>query len=148
MSKVSLDTNVLVYAADSRDKVRHQRARAAIEAAFRLERVLTLQALSEFYFVSTTKAAVSPSAARSQLADWQLLFPVVAAKPATLLRAIEVHGARKIGFWDALLIVSCAEAGVTVLLTEDLQDGQIIEGVRLLNPFALAPGEIAGALNG
>jgi len=135
MSKVSLDTNVLVCAVDSRDKARRRHALAAIEVTFGLERILTLQALSEFYFVSTTKVGVSASAARIQLTDWQALFPVVTAKPATLLRAIDVHGARKLSFWDALLIVTCTEGGVTVLLTEDLQDEQVIEGVRCVNPF-------------
>jgi predicted nucleic acid-binding protein len=148
MSKVSLDTNVLVYAADSRDRARHRKALAAIEATFRLERVLTLQALAEFYFVSTTRAGVSPSAARTQLADWQALFPVVAPKPATLMRAIDVRGASKINFWDAMLVVACAEAGVTVLLSEDLHDGQIIEGVRLLNPFTRTSEELVKALSG
>lgn len=146
MSKVSLDTNVLVYAVDSRDKARRQHALAAIEATFGLERILTLQALSEFYFISTTKAGVPASAARAQLTDWQALFPVVTAKPATLPRAIDVHGARKLSFWDALLIVTCAEAGVTVLLTEDLQDGQVIEGVRCVNPFARTVAQLAKLL--
>jgi predicted nucleic acid-binding protein len=146
MSRVSVDTNVLVYAVDTRDATRHRRALATIEATFELERILTLQALSEFYFVSTGKAGISRSAARAQLVDWQALFPVAAAKPATLLRAIGVHEASKLNFWDALLVATCAEAGVTLLLTEELQDGQVVEGVRFLNPFKRAAAELAASI--
>ncbi|GIX28693.1 MAG: hypothetical protein KatS3mg123_2574 [Burkholderiales bacterium] len=54
----------------------------------------------------------------AQVQDWQILFPVASAKPSTLARA------------------AAKEAGGTLLLSEDFQDGQVLDGVRFANPFA------------
>ena len=52
-----------------------------------------------------------------------------------ILGAIDLHRLHAISFWDALIVRAAAAAGCQVLLTEDLQDGQVFEGVRVENPF-------------
>jgi predicted nucleic acid-binding protein len=55
--------------------------------------------------------------------------------PQTVLRATEVGEAAGIGFWDALIVASAEQAGAGILYSEDLNDGQVIAGVRVVNPF-------------
>jgi predicted nucleic acid-binding protein len=43
--------------------------------------------------------------------------------------------------WDCVVCAASAQAGAKVLLTEDMQDGRIIDGLRLISPFAAANAE-------
>ena len=133
--RITLDTNLLVYAVDAADRDRHRRAQTLINALLRYDCVLTLQALSEFYFATTRRGKLSADAAQHALEGWQKMFPVVAAKPSTLNSAINAVAAHQLAFWDAMLWATAKDAGVTLLLSEDFQDGQIVEGVRIANPL-------------
>lgn len=134
---ITLDTNILVYVVDRAALDKHRKACRIIDVALGLDCVLTLQALCEFYFAVTRKGGLSPAVAHEQVQAWQSLFPVIAAKPATLVRALQAVESRAIAFWDAMLWATAREAGVTVLLSEDFQDGQVIDGVRIVNPFTV-----------
>lgn len=133
--RFSVDTNVLVYAVDTGAGEKHYRAQRVIETLLERDCVLTLQSLAEFYFTVTRKGKLEADVARIQVEGWQTLFSVVSAKPATLGRAIEVARMHHLSFWDAMLWATAREAGVTVLLSEDFQDGQVLDGVRIINPF-------------
>jgi predicted nucleic acid-binding protein len=61
---------------------------------------------------------------------------VEAATPDDLSQAMRAVAVYRIGFWDAMLWATARRAGVQTLFSEDFQDGQTIEGVRILNPFA------------
>ena len=54
---------------------------------------------------------------------------------ADYVEAAEVAERNKLSFWDALIVVAASRSGAECLLTEDLNHGQIIEGVRVENPF-------------
>jgi predicted nucleic acid-binding protein len=72
--------------------------------------------------------------ARAQV-EFYSLFQVVEPKTSDVLAAIDLHRLRNISYWDAL-IVHCAKlAGCRELLSEDMQHGQVIDGVRIVNPF-------------
>jgi predicted nucleic acid-binding protein len=133
--RITLDTNLLVYVVDTSAREKHDRARKLAELALKVDCVLTLQALSEFYFAVTRKGKLPAVEAQAQVEAWQDLFPVVAAKPSTLNRAITATTSRRIGFWDALLWATAREAGVTLLLSEDFGDGSVLDGVRIVNPL-------------
>ena len=133
--RITLDTNLLVYAVDTGARDKHAKAQRLVELALKADCVLTLQALSEFYFAVARKGKLLATEARAQVEAWQELFPVVVAKASTLNRAIAVTVSQQIGFWDALLWATAREAGVTLLLSEDFHDGQVIEGVRFVNPL-------------
>ncbi len=135
--RITLDTNLLVYTVDKGARDKHAAARRLVELALRADCVLTLQALAEFYFAVTRKGKLPASQAQAQIEAWQDLFPVVMAKPSTLNRAIEATRAHRLGFWDAMLWATAREAGVALLLSEDFHDGQVIEGVRFVNPFTV-----------
>jgi predicted nucleic acid-binding protein len=127
--RIGPDSNVLVYAVDRYSGPRHGRA-------LYLDGVLTLQSLCEFFHAVTRKRKASMEEARAQVQDWQVLFPVASAKPSTLVRAAAAVRLRRLAFWNAMLWAAAKEAGVTLLLSEDFQDGQVLDGVRFANPFA------------
>lgn len=133
--RFTLDTNVLVYAIDLDAGERHTKAVEIVDQAAELDTILSLQALSEFFFAVTRKGKMPMEEAAAQVHDWQLVFPVVVARPDTLSRAISAAREHNLGFWDALLWATVKTAGVTVLLSEDFQDGRELDGVRFRNPF-------------
>jgi predicted nucleic acid-binding protein len=144
--RFSLDTNILVYAFDSRAGGKQAIAAAILDRAVERDCVLTLQALSEFYAAVTRKGIVPRAEAARQVEDWLLLFPSLAPSAAALRAALAEAVAGRASYWDALLVATAAEGGCTALLSEDLADGARHGPLRIINPFAegaLAPGTAA-----
>ena len=135
-AKTFVDTNVLVYAHDLDDRVKHTAARDVLRALWDDGAgVLSPQVLQEFYVNVTRKIAkpLAKSTARqvvSAYATW--CIDITAAEVAA---AFAIEDAARIGFWDALIIASAAAAGAGRLLSEDLNSGQTIAGVLIENPF-------------
>jgi predicted nucleic acid-binding protein len=134
--RVSLDANVLVYAADRTEPKRHKKAVSLVDQAVDWDCVLTIQALSEFFAVVTKKNKMPIGDAEEQVLDWQELFPVVTPRSTALLQAIVAVKEHSLAFWDAMLWSVAKDAGVTLLLSEDFQQGRVLGGVRFNNPFA------------
>jgi predicted nucleic acid-binding protein len=134
---ISFDTNILVYAADPTAGARRDRSADLLARAMRLRHCTqALQSLCEFYSVVTRKAGVDPVAAGELVAAWSEATSVEAARLedlAAAMRAVRQHG---LLFWDAMLWATVRRAGVRFLISEDLQDGRAIEGVRIVDPFA------------
>jgi predicted nucleic acid-binding protein len=136
MAKVTVDTNLLVYAIDTADQNKHRTVHTLLDTLVEQDTVVSLQALAEFFHVVTRKGRLSTEEARDRIGDWQALFPMIAAGPNTLSHAIDGLRRFQMPFWDAMLWATAQEAGVTVLLSEDFQDLALIEGVRFVNPFS------------
>jgi predicted nucleic acid-binding protein len=134
---ISFDANVLVYAADRDGGLRHDRAVDLIERAIRIGNCIqTLQSLCEFFNVATRKIGVDPQVAAAFVDGWHATLPVetpVALDLTDAMRAVREH---RLSFWDAMLWATVRRAGVRLLITEDFEDGRILEGVRFVNPFA------------
>jgi predicted nucleic acid-binding protein len=133
--RFSLDTNILVYAADLAAGERHERALEILDRAVRRDCVLTLQALAEFFHVTTRKQMVARAAAALQLRDWATEFPTVSADPGALLTALEFAVDRRFRLWDALLLATAERHGCEIVLSEDMQAGARFGGVTILDPF-------------
>ncbi len=134
--RFTLDTNILVYSVDRRAGARHKLAKDIVLRAVRCDCWLTLQAVSEFYAAVTRKGLVPPSEAAAQASDWLELFPTVSASSAAVRNALAAATSGRAAYWDALLLTSAAGGGCAAVLTEDLSDGAILEGVRIIHPFA------------
>jgi predicted nucleic acid-binding protein len=134
--RFTLDTNILVYALDRQAGDRHGLAGRIIGLAVWANCCLTLQSISEFYAVVTRKRLVSVAGARDQALDWLDMFPVVGASAGAVGTALTTAATGRVSFWDALLVITAAEAGCTTILTEDLADGTLLADVRIINPFA------------
>lgn len=129
------DTNVLVY---SDDKAFPAKQRRAVELVAEHRRagtgVVSLQVLQEYFVTVTRKLGIDAAVARRKV---ELLaeFDVAAPDVADILASIDLHRLRGLSFWDALILRAAKQAGCRVLLTEDLQGQQEIDGVRVVNPF-------------
>jgi len=130
-----IDSNVLVYANDRSSPAKRSRARKLVADALASRRgCLSTQVLQEFFVIVTRKARVPAPNARAQVTLLSELDTVV-VDAALVLSAIDLHIIHQISFWDALIVKSAAAAGCSRLVTEDLNHGQVIDGVRIENPF-------------
>jgi predicted nucleic acid-binding protein len=90
--------------------------------------------LQEYFVNVTLKLRVDPHIARRKveiLAEFDVATPDV----SDILAAIDLHRLHGFSFWDALVLRSAKQAGCSVLLTEDFQDGREIDGIQVVNPF-------------
>jgi len=136
--KVFVDTNILIYAHDRDAGAKHQAAASLIRGLWESRRgLISTQVLQEFYVNVTRKVAtpIAPAEARGMLTAYAA-WHVEVIRPADVLQASEVQQRHRLSFWDAMIIVTAANGGADVLATEDLSHGQIVEGVRVSNPFA------------
>ncbi|MGB7267413.1 MAG: PIN domain-containing protein [Terracidiphilus sp.] len=130
-----LDTNILVYTDDPRDSAKQSRALEVVKDHLRLRTgVISLQVLQEYFSTVTGKLKMDPYLAKQRVesfAKMQVVEPII----GDILNAIDFHQLHRISYWDALILYSARLAGCRELLTEDMQHGQIIGGVRIVNPF-------------
>lgn len=133
--RFSLDSNILVYAAADDAGEKHRRAKRIVARSAEADCVLTLQSLGEFAHVAVHKRIVDRSEVAAQVQDWLTIFITAAAGIRDVHRALEFHEIGRLSYWDALLVSTAASAGCAVLLSEDMQDGAELCGVKVHNPF-------------
>ncbi|MCI0411784.1 PIN domain-containing protein [bacterium] len=137
MSKVFVDTNILIYSLYSKDRKRKQQARSKLKE---LERgnpgVLSTQVLQEFYVVATRRMGVDPLLVKRIVRKLEN-FETVTVGTRLIHEAIDCSITNEISFWDSLIVVAAQSAKCEVLWTEDLNSGQMIGDVRIINPFLL-----------
>jgi predicted nucleic acid-binding protein len=145
IAPVFVDTNVLVYDRDERDRAKHERARAWMTALWRRPGlgVVGGQVLTEFYWTVTRKLepGLSGDQARSYvrtLGAW----PLVPIDEAVIAEGWAVQDRYGFSFWDALVVAAARTGGCRVLLTEDLQHGQDLDGLVVVNPFLQPPDSV------
>jgi predicted nucleic acid-binding protein len=135
---IFLDTNILVYAYDVSSGKKHDIAKNIVADLWNFRTgVLSIQVLQEF-FINITKKIPKPldiKTARDIIRDF-LLWEVADNDGELLLAAIDVQVKYHYSFWDSLIIAAAIKSGASILLTEDLNNRQIIEGVLIKNPFA------------
>jgi predicted nucleic acid-binding protein len=135
--KAFVDTNILVYAHDENDIVKHNRAVDLLDLLWDERRgVVSTQVLQEFVVnlernVSTTLSAAE---VRRRVEDF-LAWEIVVNQPRAVVRALDIAERHRISFWDALIVQAAANAGCEVLYSEDFSHGQEYEGVLVVNPF-------------
>ncbi len=136
--EVFVDTNVLLYAHDTSAGVRHHIARQRVADLWASGTgALSTQVLQELY-VNLTRKLPRPlrrSDARQLVADYAT-WNVVTIGPADVLDAVDLEGRHRLSFWDSLIVRAAVSSGAATLLTEDVQHGRTIAGLRIENPFA------------
>jgi predicted nucleic acid-binding protein len=135
MRQVFVDTNVLVYLFDLSEPVKRARAVELLSGTDR-EVVVSTQVLLETYSALTRKLR-PPMSHDSVVAVLGQLSQetVVAATADLVLSAARTSGRYQVSIWDAMIIEAAVLAGCDELWTEDLTDGQVIRGVRVVDPF-------------
>ena len=125
-------------------------ARSSLGKSWRTARcwtwVLTTQVLGEFLNVIRRKHPTRVQAAAEAIDDWSLFYPIVSTSVADLLPANVLAQRYRLQFWDSVILAVARTVSVDVMLTEDLQDGAVIAGVSIVNPFNPANREYVAAL--
>ena len=130
-AEVFFDTNVLIYVDDFAYPAKQAVARRLLEAH---TPVLSAQVLSECFNACLVKLKLDKAVAQQSVDRWRA-FRVVPITGRLVTAAIETSIRHQVNYWDALIVEAAASAGCSTLLTEDLNDGQVISGVRVTNPF-------------
>lgn len=138
---IFVDTNVLVYARDLSAPSKQERAHEWMSAlwASRLGRT-SVQVLNEYYVTVTRKLApgLAASDARADVDDLRAWMPVPISA-GLLDSAFAFEDRFGLSYWDSLIVAAAQAAGCDHLLTEDLQDGQRLDTVTVVDPFAHRP---------
>jgi predicted nucleic acid-binding protein len=141
--KVFVDTNILVYAHDLDAGIKNVQAKRLLARLWEDRTgVLSTQVLQEF-IVAVTKKPLQPigvAQARGIVRDY-CAWDLVINDSETILQATEIQEAHKLSFWDELIIAAAFAGNAATLATEDLNHGQLIEGIRIENPFVEALGK-------
>lgn len=132
--RVTLDTNILVYATKDDDK-RHAESASIIERAARADCVQTLQSLGECFQVLRRKRGFSVRECRAVMYELRALFRIVAAIEEDIEEAGRAAAAYGFQFWDAMLWATARRNGCHFILTEDVPSLPELDGVAFLNPF-------------
>lgn len=136
-AKAFIDTNVLIYAHDIDAAVKHDIAKRLLQNLWN-ERAgaLSTQVLQEFY-VNVTRKIASPLSKKSVRAIVSsYVIWCVDTTSEEISTAFRIEDEARIGFWDALIVATALKAGADRILSEDLNAGQTISGVRIENPFS------------
>jgi predicted nucleic acid-binding protein len=134
-----VDTNVLLYLlSQSPDEL--AKKTITLEILDRQDLVLSAQVLGEFYSRATRPKLQSQSQAVPEKDALQLLqsffrYEIVSQNASQVLRAVEISRESQISYWDSAIIAAAESAGCDCVLTEDLNHGQKIGSVQVVNPF-------------
>ena len=135
MSKVFVDTNILVYSLDQSDSGKQKKCRECIKILSEENNgVISTQVMQEFYVASTLKLGADPLIVKDILRSLER-FETVVVTPELIREAIDCAIINRLSFWDALIVVSAESARCEILWTENLNPGQVIRGVRVENPI-------------
>jgi predicted nucleic acid-binding protein len=147
MQTCFIDTNVLLYAKDTSAPSKQKVARQWIEALLRKNvAVLSAQSLREYYsnMLRLDRRANAIQALRAEIGVLDLLVPED-LRVDHLREAWALQDRHRLNFWDAMLASSAMAAGCAIFLSEDMNGGQKIEALTIVNPFTTAPESILGA---
>jgi len=136
---VLIDTNVLVYAYDARNRAKQRQALAVLRHLVVAARgKISTQVLGEFYVTSTRKLnpPLTPMEAAGQVAALTATWPVVSVTPLVVLEAARGASGHGLQYWDAQLWATARLSQIPTILSEDFAHGRVLEGIQFVNPFA------------
>lgn len=134
--RASVDTNILIYAVGDRGTAKHAVATDLLSFLASQNGFLTLQTLCEFANVGVKKLRLAVPEVEARLQELRHAFEISLPNVRALDRAMQLIARYQFAFWDAMFCAVVAEGGATVLFSEDMQDGQVIDDLKIINPFA------------
>ncbi len=141
---VFVDTNVLVYFRDNSETEKQHKAAAWLSYLWqeRLGRLST-QVLNEYYVTVTQKLSpgLSREEARADIRNLMVWEPVPIDEKI-IENAWFLQDRFRFSWWDSLIVAAARRADCEYLLSEDLQHGQKLDGLKIIDPFAVRPEEI------
>jgi predicted nucleic acid-binding protein len=139
-----IDTNLLLYAFDPADAVKHEAAKEWMELLWNSKRGrVSWQVLNEFYANAERKLKLPTPAARKTVEDLREWQPV-GFQVSLILRAWQWMDDVSVSYWDSLILASAETLGCRWLLSEDFQHGRQYGSVQVVNPFRTDPSKLFG----
>jgi predicted nucleic acid-binding protein len=135
--KPFLDTNILLYGNIDYGSKKHLAAKSLLKNSIVDKEVfISVQVINEFYANALRKGQDNKTAQKSvgQFIDD---FNVIPLTLKLIPEAFRILNRYQLSYWDSLIIAAALEADCTVLYTEDLQDGMLIDNtLKIINPFS------------
>jgi len=133
--KIFIDTNILVYAMDRHDPMKREICRSILRSISNSNcGVISTQVIQEFYVTATKKLGIGEIVAKDIIHSFSM-FETIVITPELIDRAIDCQILNRLSFWDALIMATAESAICEKIWTEDMNHGQVIHGVRIVNPF-------------
>ena len=136
-AKVFVDTNILVYAHNVDARAKNSIARDLVADLWETRSGIRSTQVLQEYFVAITKKVSNPlnvAQARRSVRNY-CAWEVVVNDSQIILQATEIQEANRLSFWDALIVSAAFAGDAATIVTEDLNHGQLIEGILIQNPF-------------
>jgi predicted nucleic acid-binding protein len=137
-AKFFIDTNIFVYSFDERQPAKLARSRALIQDGLSSGAgIISTQVIHEFLNVATQKFAVPVKPNDIRLYTRMVLNPLCQVYPDLALfeTCLDLQAETHYSFFESLIITAAIQGGCDILYLEDLQPGQQVHGVRIVNPF-------------
>lgn len=132
--RVFIDTNIFVYSVDTADPDKQARAQQVLIST--PGAVVSTQVMNEFYHTATRKLRPPlPAAAANGVVERMARLVCVPVDADLVLRAVRAGRRWQLSQWDALMVEAARQAGCDRVLTEDLADGAVYDGLRIENPL-------------
>jgi predicted nucleic acid-binding protein len=141
---IALDTNILIYADTAKDPLgRHTDAVSLIEKLSAAGNCcIPIQVLGEFLNVCRNKNVLNLELAADRVESYAEVFEAPPTRVEDVMVANLLLRDFNLQFFDALIITVAVRAGAAMLLSEDMQDGLEVGGLRVVNPFAAANADL------
>jgi len=135
VSKIFIDTNILVYTLDQKNIVKRDMARKIVKKVVESHQpVISTQVIKEFYVVASTKLKADPIVVKNIIHNFHNM-EIVNNDLDLIEQAIDISILSQLSFWYSLIIAAAEKANCEYVLSEDLNSGQNYRGIKLLNPF-------------
>ena len=135
VSKIFIDTNILVYSIDQRDEEKKREARRTLKKIIESHQaVISTQVIKEFYVVATSKLHADPIVVKNIIHNFHNM-EIVHNDLELIEQAIDISIISQLAFWDALIIAAAEKAHCEFVFSEDLSKGQTYRGVMVINPL-------------
>jgi predicted nucleic acid-binding protein len=134
-----IDTNLLVYFFDPRDPVRQNRAGEVLHFLEETKTgYLSVQNLAEFMSVCSRRLTpwITLSEGMQQTELWMIAYPALELTPLIVLEAARGVRDYSMAYYDAQIWATARLNQIPYILSEDFQDGMVLEGVTFINPFS------------
>jgi predicted nucleic acid-binding protein len=139
---VFVDSNIFIYSVDLADPEKQRASQSWLAELWTSGNGrISFQVLQEFYSEVCQKDPAAREAARAAIRDL-LAWNPVPVNAEILDRSWEIQDRYQLSFWDSLIVAAAKSASCCYLLTEDLQDGQSLDGLLVVSPFTHDPASI------
>jgi len=135
VSKIFIDTNILVYTLDQKNIEKRDAARVIVKKVVESHLpVISTQVIQEFFVVASSKLKADSIVVKNIIHNFHNM-EIVNNDLDLIEQAIDISVLSQLSFWDSLIIASAEKANCEYVLSEDLNSRQNYRGIKMLNPF-------------